>query len=123
MRMTSFLNDAVGLQANLCLHKEFERNPDYQRGRQKVCILTSLVGQLQLTESSTSSALESAVRRHAAGSSGGAFSVQGHTLGGGSSKSARPISTAAPGFWANLDPSAKGFIILLGAYILFWYSS
>ncbi|KAI0094323.1 thioredoxin-domain-containing protein, partial [Irpex rosettiformis] len=64
--------------------------------------------------------LESAVRRHASGSSGGAFAGEGHTLGGKPSKPVRPVSTT-PGFWANLDPSAKGFIILLGVYFLFWY--
>ncbi|KAI0697581.1 thioredoxin-domain-containing protein [Cytidiella melzeri] len=67
-------------------------------------------------------ALESAVSRHSSGSSGAAFSGKGHTLGGSSSASSHPVSTT-PGFWAGLDPQAKAFVLLLGAYFVFWYLS
>ncbi|KAL7285546.1 thioredoxin-like protein [Trametes coccinea BRFM310] len=65
-------------------------------------------------------ALESAVRRHAAGPSSGAFSGQGHTLGGG------PSSTGSEGgggvvAFQRLDPQVKVFLCLLGGYILLWW--
>ncbi|KAI0749146.1 thioredoxin-domain-containing protein [Irpex lacteus] len=67
------------------------------------------------------SALESAVRKHASNSSGSTFTGQGHTLGSSSSKPDRPAAPTLP-FWNNLDPSAKAFVVLLGAYALFLLS-
>lgn len=74
-------------------------------------------------------ALENAVRKHSAGSTG-AFSGTGHTLGGSSSTSKSAPTTApqlalpaVPAFWKGLDPQAKVLVCLLGAYAVFWWLS
>ncbi|KAI9068685.1 thioredoxin-like protein [Trametes sanguinea] len=65
-------------------------------------------------------ALEAAVRRHASGPSSGAFSGQGHTLGGGSSSGGADGGGGVVAF-QRLDPQVKVFLCLLGGYILFWW--
>ncbi|KAL0572922.1 mitochondrial thioredoxin [Marasmius crinis-equi] len=73
-------------------------------------------------------ALEDALRRHSSGSSSGAFSGQGQTLGGGSTASNVGGDAQGPGDglfaqFNNLDPQVKMIIYLIGGYLLFWYLS
>ncbi|KAI0660620.1 thioredoxin-like protein [Cubamyces menziesii] len=66
-------------------------------------------------------ALEAAVRRLASGPSGGAFTGQGHTLGGGSSSTGSEGGGGGVVAFQRLDPQMKVFLYLLGGYILFWW--
>nr|KAJ8084489.1 mitochondrial thioredoxin [Marasmius tenuissimus] len=69
--------------------------------------------------------IEDALRRHSSGSSSGAFSGKGQTLGGGSAP-ANVDGDAGSGLFAqfnNLDPQVKVLIYLVGGYLLFWYMS
>ncbi len=71
------------------------------------------------------SALENAVRRHSTGSSGsssGAFSGKGQTLGGGPAKSSYKDIYGGPQA-PGLDRQAKVFLALIAAYLFFWYLS
>ncbi|SJL06157.1 related to Thioredoxin [Armillaria ostoyae] len=70
-------------------------------------------------------ALENAVRRHSTGSSGsssGAFSGKGQTLGGGSTKSSYKDIYGGPQA-PGLDRQTKVFLALIAAYLFFWYLS
>ncbi|KAI0784951.1 thioredoxin-like protein [Abortiporus biennis] len=68
-------------------------------------------------------ALEATIKKHAGstGSSGSAFSGQGHRLGGGSTNSSS--SSSGSGGGSVLDPQLKIFLGLLGAYFVFWFLS
>lgn len=74
------------------------------------------------------SALQETVRRHASGSSSGAFGGKGQRLGGASS--ATPPEAQAPSdapaivtAFNQLDPSIKILVYLVAGYLLLYYFS
>jgi len=82
-------------------------------------ILLKGTSQVDQVQGADRSGLESAVSRHAGGSSSSAFGGKGQTLGG-SSPNTIQIKNPLPEV-AAMDPQVKLFIGMLGAYLFFWY--
>ncbi|KZT08535.1 thioredoxin-domain-containing protein [Laetiporus sulphureus 93-53] len=67
--------------------------------------------------------LEQALRRHSSGSSAGAFSGKGQTLGGSSPTESSTDDFGIAAAFDRLDPQLKVLLFLLAGYLLFWYFS
>jgi hypothetical protein len=72
---------------------------------------------------SISSGIEQALIKHSSGSAPSAFSGKGNTLGGSSSASAASVVENTIPSVSNLDPQVKTLLLLVGAYLIFWYIS
>ncbi|PCH34045.1 thioredoxin-domain-containing protein [Wolfiporia cocos MD-104 SS10] len=68
-------------------------------------------------------ALEDAVRRHLSGSSSGAFTGKGQTLGGSSPSTLQIESPSIFEAFNKLDPQVKVLLYLVAGYLLFYYIS
>ncbi|KAF8140560.1 thioredoxin-like protein [Boletus edulis] len=66
--------------------------------------------------------LQNAVKRFSGSSSTGAFSGQGHTLGGSSASppATNDLIATATSIWSNMDAPLKVLLCLLAAYVFFW---
>jgi len=64
--------------------------------------------------------LQNAVKRFSGSSSTGAFSGQGHTLGGSPPQATSDLMATATSIWSNMDPPLKVLLCLLTVYVFFW---
>ena len=64
--------------------------------------------------------LQNAVEQFASSSSTGAFSGEGHTLGGTPPLASTDLVASAKSVWSNMDPPLRILLGLLAAYAFFW---
>ncbi|KAI9570291.1 thioredoxin-like protein [Boletus coccyginus] len=79
--------------------------------------------QVHMIRGADKAGLQNAVKQFASSSSGtGAFSGQGHTLGGAPSpaNTGNSLVATAMSVWSNMDPPLKVLLGLLAAYVFFW---
>lgn len=103
-------------------------------GADRECVTTIVINRLASACCSRTCSslrkLEAAVAKLAGSSTASSFTGTGHTLGGSSTSTASPKSTAAhpavlrfSGPDAGLDPQLKVLLALVAAYLSFWYLS